>query len=257
MNTIRTTSEPEPFDRQQLLDLLVDGELDAARRRELLSWCRHDPEGWRRCALAFLEAQSWRQELSAAAQPGAVAVPAVALPAARSESLKTRPLRFWIGPLAMAASFFLAFSLGLLWRGWAPGEPRIADQRPMDSGQVASNEQSEQPPRGQLAGGQGSALAGGQGPASRPLANVRLVVDGPQGASQEIELPVMEGGSLDELLSGQGSAIPAEVQRALERLGHRVRQRRQLVPFDLEDGRRLIVPVDEIDVHPAGDWTFQ
>ncbi|MEX2118610.1 MAG: hypothetical protein WD847_03295 [Pirellulales bacterium] len=249
MNTIRTSSEPEPFDRQQLLDLLVDGELDAARRRELLSWCRHDPEGWRRCALAFLEAQSWRQELGAAAQPRAVAVPAVALPAARTESLKTRPLRFWIGPLAMAASFLLAFSLGLLWRGRPQDELPIADHRPVGSEQVASNQRAEKTPHDQLAGGQGAA--------PRPLANVRLVVDGPQGASQEFELPVMEGGSLDELLAGQGSAIPAEVQRAFERLGHRVRQRRQLVPFELEDGRRLIVPVDEVDVHPVGDWSFQ
>jgi hypothetical protein len=240
---IATNPEPEAFDQQRLLDLLVDGELDEPRRREVLSWCQRDPEGWRRCALAFLEAQSWRQELGAAAQPSAVGLPA------RSESLKTRPLRFWIGPLAMAASFLLAFSLGLLWRGWAAGDARIADQRPLDSGQVASNQPAETTPRDQVAGGQGSAL--------RPLTNVRLVVDGPQGAAQEIELPVVEGGSLDELLSGQGSAIPAEVQRALERLGHRVRQRRQLVPFDLEDGRRLIVPVDEIDVHPAGDWTFQ
>ncbi|MEX0714030.1 MAG: hypothetical protein WD278_16955, partial [Pirellulales bacterium] len=65
MNTIRTISEPEPLDQQRLLDLLVDGELDEPRRREVLSWCQRDPEGWRRCALAFLEGQSWRQELGA------------------------------------------------------------------------------------------------------------------------------------------------------------------------------------------------
>jgi hypothetical protein len=45
----------------RLVDRLVDGELADAERRELLLRLEREADGWRRCALAFLEAQNWRQ----------------------------------------------------------------------------------------------------------------------------------------------------------------------------------------------------
>jgi len=65
------------FGDDQLLDLLVDDELTESQRRELL--CRLDemPDGWRRCASAFLEAQCWKKEAgSIARQSAAVLQPA-------------------------------------------------------------------------------------------------------------------------------------------------------------------------------------
>lgn len=55
----------EPVD-SALLDRLVDGELPEQQRRNLLSSLDRRPEGWRQCALAFLEAQSWSESLSQA-----------------------------------------------------------------------------------------------------------------------------------------------------------------------------------------------
>ena len=49
---------------ERLLDRLVDGELADDERRELLLQLEKNPDGWRRCALAFLEAQTWRQALA-------------------------------------------------------------------------------------------------------------------------------------------------------------------------------------------------
>src|SRR5207253_643240 len=49
---------------ERLLDHLVDGELADDERRELLMQLEKEPDGWRRCALAFLEAQTWRQALA-------------------------------------------------------------------------------------------------------------------------------------------------------------------------------------------------
>src|SRR3990172_4689745 len=46
-----------------LFDRLVDGELSPGERRELLASLDGRPDGWRRCALAFLEAQAWGNEL--------------------------------------------------------------------------------------------------------------------------------------------------------------------------------------------------
>ena len=42
-------------------DRLVDDELSEEERRELLGRLDDEPGGWRRCALAFLEAQCWKQ----------------------------------------------------------------------------------------------------------------------------------------------------------------------------------------------------
>src|SRR5947208_659233 len=52
------------------LDRLVDGEVAEPERRALLSRLEQAPAGWRRCALAFLEAQAWREALEPAAIHG-------------------------------------------------------------------------------------------------------------------------------------------------------------------------------------------
>ena len=40
-----------------LFDRLVDGELSSTERRQLIASLDDRPGGWRRCALAFVEAQ--------------------------------------------------------------------------------------------------------------------------------------------------------------------------------------------------------
>src|SRR5438477_7928584 len=57
-------SELPPDDFDAWLDRLVDGEVAEPQRRALLSRLEQSPGGWRRCALAFLEAQAWREALS-------------------------------------------------------------------------------------------------------------------------------------------------------------------------------------------------
>ncbi len=44
-------------------DLLVDGELNDVERHQLLASLDQEPGAWRRCALAFLEAQAWQQSM--------------------------------------------------------------------------------------------------------------------------------------------------------------------------------------------------
>jgi len=269
MNTLRA-------DQQHLLDLLVDGELDEAARRELLLWCERDPAGWRSCALAFLEAQCWSQQvgglttgslnvaslndrqfdklLSAAVQPSASsgAMPPVSLPG--DVQLAPRPRRTFawkslMGPLAMAASFLAAFGLGLLARnGWPTGGVSPPDR------QVAQDDLAGQETivAGELKNEVMPALP------REPMEQVRLVVDGPDGSTDEIQLPVVEGRSLDaDFLQGRPVAMPREVQRMLEQMGHQVRQRREMLPLRLKDGRRLVVPVDQVEVHPAANRDYQ
>src|SRR5690606_35965751 len=53
----------EPEELQHLLDRLVDGELAPPEQQALLRHLDQIESGWRRCALAFVEAQVWKQEL--------------------------------------------------------------------------------------------------------------------------------------------------------------------------------------------------
>src|SRR5436190_5285198 len=102
----------EPYNNDVLFDRLVDGELNAAERRKLLASLDKQSEGWRRCALAFLEAQSWRQELGQVARN---LQPATKVPSLRlSKAPKTDKSRWADGArwLALAAGLLLAFGIG-------------------------------------------------------------------------------------------------------------------------------------------------
>jgi hypothetical protein len=92
----------------RLIDLLVDGELPEAARCELLSQLEREPEGWRRLALAFLEAQSWKQ---AFAQPQATRTePEPLHPHAPTLSAK------WPRGMLLAACLCGMFALGWFTR---------------------------------------------------------------------------------------------------------------------------------------------
>ena len=59
-----------PGDDDLRFDRLVDGELSDAERRRLLASLDDEPGGWRCCALAFLEAQAWRETMRVVPQHG-------------------------------------------------------------------------------------------------------------------------------------------------------------------------------------------
>ena len=222
-------------DDDQLFDLLVDDELGEAERRELLARLDHVPDGWRRCALTFLEAQCWKKELGAMArEPAQVVRPA---PPALD---KKRPAFRWGTALAMAASFLVALGLGSVLRdAWHRGGPA--------PGQVATMVSEPQSP----APAGGPAADASRAPAWQM---VTLAADrGQGGADESIRLPAVERDQIDEnWLQSFPTAIPPEVVRALKNTGHEVRQSRRLMAVPMQDGRRLVVPMDEVDVHYVG-----
>jgi len=227
------SGEPRPIEDRQF-DLLVDGELSAAQRRELLARLDAEPGGWRRCALAFLESQAWREDLGAAVRPASVPAemptPAVS---------RRRGTPRWVAVSAVAASFLMAFTLGMVVRpAWRGAGPRL--------NQVASQPTETRHP------GDG-ALRGSLGDAAAPWRMVTLT--GPDASAEPIQLPAMERNRIDDAWLGSlPAAVPPDVLRALERTGHSVRQSRRLMPVPLEDGRRLVVPVDQVEVQPAARY---
>lgn len=211
-----------------LLDRLVDGELTDAERRELLLRLERTPDGWRRCALAFLENQAWRSESKAWASglPEAAVGPTSAKTARRGWSATST----WM-MTATAACLVIAAGVGVLLRDKAGGEVSYV----------------QVPDGGSLPGVKNSP------PAASP--NMRLVVDGgPNNNGEVVEVPLVDAGQLDQALFGPWSqAVPPEVLKILERSGHQVVRERRLMPFDLRDGRRVVVPMDQVEIVPVGN----
>jgi hypothetical protein len=116
----------EPLENEdRWIDRLVDGELSGDERRALLARIAAEPGGWRRCALAFLEAQAWREAFVP------VAMNAGPVPAATLTSPKVHRLAVARTAVAVAASLLMAFGLGWLSRGQAdPPAPLVARNDP-------------------------------------------------------------------------------------------------------------------------------
>jgi hypothetical protein len=112
----------------RIIDRLVDGELPNVERRELLLRLETEPGGWRQCALAFLEAQSWREAL------GPLAVPARGLARSPEMSIgpgkKPNPWRPVARLTALAGGLAAAFALGWTFHR---GPPEDAPSAPLAS----------------------------------------------------------------------------------------------------------------------------
>jgi hypothetical protein len=224
------------------LDRLVDGELSETDRRTLLLQLEREPEGWRRCALAFLEAQCWKQELGpmagssdeavvgAAAAVGQRAVPRLA--AERRSSWR----QYLATALTLGACFLIALALGMGLRGsrgslHGPGSQitTVRDEVPLNS--------------------QTAPVAG----SSDKWELVTLSADSPGGQAETVQIPAVRRQAFDQGLFEQSSnVVPPEVQRVFERAGHEVLQQREIVPVPMQGGHRLMVPVDHVEIHYVG-----
>jgi hypothetical protein len=158
--------------------------------------------------------------------------------------------------LAVAASFLVAFLLGTRLRdGWPAGP---AGGRPM-AGALATGEGEAHrlvsapagPGHRQDASADPAQNRGG--PAEQWEMVTLAAPEGSGGAMEPIRVPAVRRDTLDpgwlERLPG---AMPADVLQAFQRTGHEVRQHRELIPVDLNDGRRLVMPVEQVDVHFVG-----
>jgi hypothetical protein len=232
---IPTDDKSERVD-QRLLDLLADNELSPAERRELLLRLDTVPDGWRRCALALLEAQSWKEDFRAIAR--SAACPAVEGP--RRRSLRSKLARL-VPYFATAVSLAAALLLGFVGRDYWPTSGRPVERAVATSPWTSPDD----------------IAAAGADPRS-PWRAVTVSVGDPWFSGQPVRVPATERESIDEAwLRGFPEAIPRDVLGALERTGHRVENQRRLVPMPLQDGRNLVVPVDQVDIRYVGGPAYQ
>ncbi|MBN2475984.1 MAG: hypothetical protein JXB62_15335 [Pirellulales bacterium] len=240
------TEQPKPNLDDRRFDLLVDGELGEADRRELLAGLDDEPSGWRRCALAFLEAQAWKHEFGSILQES---------PKRQTAEPLVRRWRFGgrgTTLAAMAASFLVALLLGLQWEKFrqSPGPAGLLPTEVAGGPTAAGPAVTEQP----LGPGDASPL--GQ-PADEPSSPWQVVTLGaPGGAlgdSEAFRLPARQRDRIDsQWLEALPAPVPPEVLQQFIENGHRIERRRELVPYRMQDGSQLVVPVDKYEVQYVG-----
>lgn len=218
-------SFPPLFEGEEarLIDRLVDGELAEDQRRALLLHLEAHPEGWRRCALAFLEAQTWREALGPLT--AAAVAPVRNVPDSESDVRKTIPwrrLRRWT---AIAAGLLAAFALG-----W--GMPTLPS--PLQG--THETHEGEKP---------------------IPIVHKEPVVpeEPPPEAPRTVPVAVAS--------QAPPPPAPVEVPQRLESLvkhweqrGYRAELQRRMVSVVLKDGRRVEVPVQEVRLSYVGGRTY-
>lgn len=246
------TEENLPAIDPVLLDMLVDGELPEAERRELLVQFEQAPGGWRRCALAFLESQCLKDSLA-----DAVPTPT---PPARPHARRHRVFHTAGTFLAMAASLLMAFGLGTYFRAsWrtlgshALVKPEVAVQQP--AVQVPRLQDDPRALVGNAPRRPISPASPEVGPDSTRLVTVSLP-EGVGGGS--VRLPVRQVDSFDESwLHGNPQAVSESLRDLLERFGCEVHETRQLVPASTQSGRQVVVPMDQVEVRYVGNPRYQ
>jgi len=231
------------------LDLLVDGELSAQQRRGLLKRLDETPGGWRRCALAFLEAQSWRESLGAVGGELTSEQPPQAPPSPPRPREESRRLTT---VLVVAAALLTALGTGLIVRDLirAPS----GDQETADIGGASAP--APQQPRQPAPGAPHTGVAPEAAPG--PWRVVRVTMPGQQGQSpQSVDVPCLESEHVDGAwLRSQPLSLPPELIEALRDPRVRVRHYRQFVPLRTADGRQVVIPLERYQVQYVDDPAY-
>jgi hypothetical protein len=213
---------------QLWVDRLACGELDENMRKSLFTWLDAEPLRWRSCALALLEAQSWNESLAGITLAVDKETRAELCRLDQKSRVERTPFR-WASLGSLAAVLLIAFTLGALSRGWpAPQVDAIVESKQPP----ASEHGTEKDPTGRLMATVSlPSELGSQIPATLQIP-VRSVRDsGPQTAST----PISE---FD--------------QHKWERLGYQLTKERRYLPAQLPDGKKVVVPVDQVKANYVG-----
>lgn len=240
-------------DPQRLLDRLVDGELLDEEQRQLLAALDEEPGGWRRCALAFVEAGAWRAALGELAGPNA----AMSLPIAvqRPSPVHRSSPAGWTYLAALAASVLVAFACGRYWAPAAAGPVAMAQSAPATQIVAAPAEPAPPAP---------AEAAAAPAYSDADWETVQLnIEDAAAGEPDTVEVPCLDVSRLGaaawraagleaDWLADQASALPAAWLQTLRETGYTVETQRELRALDMSDGRRVVVPVEEVELRYAG-----
>lgn len=234
-------SEKPWDDEDRMIDLLVDGELSEQRRRELLAKCDARPELWRRCALAFLESQTWGAATSSLGEPTPVVV---------SAELSRSRVRIEAWAFAVAAALMVGVSLGV----WGASELSDGPQL-VEAPKPGTEQSSPVPLAGDKTPDEASAAPVPEADSPIEVALVRLP-SGPDGAERRMQLPVVHRDA-DAWLAANDSVVPADVRQAFQDLGYQVETRRSFKPVALPNGGQALLPIEDVQLQYVAALAYQ
>jgi hypothetical protein len=258
------------FDIESQMDGLVCGDLDEASRSRLLDWLDADPTRWRKCGLAFLEAQLWGQALG---EPSGTDPPGARLPVAAAAGRIAFPQRAVNGQVARgslratvvgrpqsranrasvtlpglvwAACTILAFAAGVVSQ---PYLSRQAEPPQVSAASGAAGQLGRQPVERTLPGTQAAAPISHKA-AGPTLASV-TVRRGPGPLNEStIHVPVVDSGEPARDAGAIGAKLPDYVRQQWERRGFAVETLRRYLYANLPSGERVLVPVESVQFQP-------
>ena len=210
-----------------LFDRLVDGELPERERQQLLASLDDREDGWRRCALAFLEAQSWGKQFSSLMDESEKKTPI-----ARAAHDVSTPKSYLLPWFAAAACLLIAFFLGRAIRQENRTDPQVVQV-------VESTPQEE---------------VNAEEPEVRDLPDreaITLLVKDSQGRNQRVQVPLMDVVTLDKEF---GQRLPANLRDRIRSNGFDLERRRRYAPMFFEQDEQIVpmvVPVDDTYIVPV------
>lgn len=215
---------------QQEIDRLVGGDLSRTEMRRFVEQLDATPDAWKHCALAFVEAQLWKQTmrslLPAEAEP-------VSEPVAPVRS-RGRAL------LAVAAvcSFAIGIGVALAWSGH--------DERSIATGVVDGPMTRWRPDERVIDKSAGKRQSGVVGV-------VRVSNDGMTETAFNLVRTSGNQFSSVALTSTAPTAYDAEV---LQSRGYHIEKHRKIVSVQLADGKQFQIPVDWVNYRYVGQAVY-
>jgi hypothetical protein len=227
---MRDQYENFPLIDSQQLDRLVDGELSDDDRCRLIETLEQQPDKWRDCACAFLESQefgtAFTDLISGAASTrtvtAAIDAPQVRVPASYAAHSPRSARRWWV---VLAACLLLGFAVGRFMES--------SGSTPLEQAPLLVSEEND-------------------------VSNGRILLTDSTNGLADDRSPL----NRDQLFAGYGngngnsSAVPAEIETILDRLGHNVERRYVFVPVLSMDGRQGVIPVEQVDFVSVGLETY-
>ncbi|MEM8946858.1 MAG: hypothetical protein AAGD11_16915 [Planctomycetota bacterium] len=214
-----------------IFDRLVDGELSGDEQRRLLASLDQRSDGWRRCALAFLEAQAWASEFKHI----------VTKPVQESSSFAStlKPTSPEPARSATTSSHWLAIAAGLLVAfgiGWLANSENLENS----SAPTIANVEQQVIPLNE----DDPALADSKDA-------VTLLVRDTTGKNRRLQVPLMEVEAFDNQFA---DALPANLRERMRNQGFDMQRRRRFAPMFFEQDQQLVpmvVPVDDTYIVPV------
>jgi hypothetical protein len=250
----------------ELIDRIVDGGMTPAQLRRAVRELDSTPDGWRRCALSFLEAQAWGEAfrnldgtvLESTRPPessdcSAPAITSILRPDSTSGVISRR----WIGDALAAGIAMIAFSLG--WLGHGVRNP-VQSDRPANPAELTAKADPAPEPPVAVASEPPAAsdtpepapfleLPRDRIPPVQEVARLRIGTGDPYSS----EVPILAGSGVNPRWLLQQPPPISDHERAIwERQGYQLDQRRRVVSVPLGDGRQAAVPVDQVQVRYVG-----